>query len=63
MVSVTNGAKGASPLTRVKRTSKSVLRAWFVSSSPSSPFSRFRLKRMYQFVVLSMRSRSRGTTV
>lgn len=63
MVSVMNGVNGARPLVSVKRTSNRVFNACLVSSIPSSPLSLLRLKRIYQLVVLSMRSSNRGTTV
>lgn len=47
----------------VKRASKRVFNAATVSSVPSSPFSRFRLNRMYQFVSSSMRSSNLGMMV
>lgn len=47
----------------VNSVSKRVLSAATVSSTPSSPFSRFRLKRMYQFVSSSTRSSKRGKIV
>ena len=63
MLSVMKGVKGASPLVSVNNTSNREFKACIVSSSPNSPFRRFLLNRMYQFVVLSIRSRRRGTTV
>lgn len=63
MLSARNGVNGARPRVRVKRTSNRVLRACLVSSSPNSPFRRFRLNLIYQFVVVSMRLSNRGTTV
>ena len=50
-------------LHKVNKVSNKVLRAATVSSSPSSPFNRFRLKRIYQFVNSSTRSKRRGTIV
>lgn len=47
----------------VNSASNKVFKADKVSSSPFSPFRRFRLKRMYQFVSSSTRSRSRGMMV
>lgn len=48
---------------RVNKVSNSVFRADTVSSWPSSPLSRFRLKRIYQLVSSSTRSKRRGTMV
>ncbi len=48
---------------RVSNVSKRVFSAATVSSTPSSPLRRLRLKRMYQFVSSSIRSSRRGMTV
>lgn len=47
----------------VNSVSNSVFSAAMVSSFPSSPFNRLRLKRIYQFVNSSTSSSSRGMMV